>query len=210
MTLGERIQKLRKTTGLSQEQLAELVGVSRQAISKWETDQSAPELENILLLSKAFSVSTDELLGNEVIRIEAVKNGKTQDSHVQKYGLTTQKVLGIVLVCMSFLVFMFFTFLFGSLFYALIYTSPIIPCAVICLTIKKYAGLWCAWSLYIIIYAYLRYATTIKIYWIFNSWVYRPEMINHAIIAWVETLVLAVLLFITGYLLWGKNKRSKK
>ncbi len=64
MTLGERIIQLRKATGLSQEQLAEIVGVSRQAISKWETDQSIPELEKVLLLSKTFSISTDELLGN--------------------------------------------------------------------------------------------------------------------------------------------------
>lgn len=64
MTLGERIQLLRKAAGLSQEQLAEIVGVSRQAVSKWETDQSSPDIENILALSKAFAISTDELLGN--------------------------------------------------------------------------------------------------------------------------------------------------
>ncbi|MGE5496020.1 MAG: helix-turn-helix domain-containing protein [Burkholderiales bacterium] len=64
MTLGERIQQLRKSVGLSQEQLADLTGVSRQAISKWETDQSAPEIDKLLALSRAFSVSTDELLGN--------------------------------------------------------------------------------------------------------------------------------------------------
>ena len=65
LNLGERILKLRKACGLSQEQLAEMVGVSRQAISKWETDQSTPEIEKILMLSKVFSVSADELLGNE-------------------------------------------------------------------------------------------------------------------------------------------------
>lgn len=64
MTTGERIQQLRKTAGLSQEQLADIVGVSRQAVSKWETDQSSPDIDNILALSKAFAVSTDELLGN--------------------------------------------------------------------------------------------------------------------------------------------------
>ena len=65
MTLGVRISQLRKATGLSQEDLAEMVGVSRQAILKWETDQSMPEIEKVLLLSKTFSISTDELLGNE-------------------------------------------------------------------------------------------------------------------------------------------------
>jgi transcriptional regulator with XRE-family HTH domain len=65
MTLGVRISQLRKATGLSQEELAEMVSVSRQAISKWETDQTMPEIEKVLLLSKTFSISTDELLGNE-------------------------------------------------------------------------------------------------------------------------------------------------
>ena len=67
MSLGERIQQLRKTGGLSQEQLADKLNVSRQAISKWETDQSSPEIENILALSRVFSISTDELLGSDAI-----------------------------------------------------------------------------------------------------------------------------------------------
>lgn len=66
MSLGEKIQQLRKAAGLSQEQLAELLKVSRQAISKWETDQSSPEIEKILALSQLFAVSTDELLGNDI------------------------------------------------------------------------------------------------------------------------------------------------
>jgi len=66
MSLGEKIQQLRKARGMSQEQLADTLNVSRQAISKWETDQSSPEIEKILALSRVFSVSTDELLGNDL------------------------------------------------------------------------------------------------------------------------------------------------
>ena len=57
MNLGERIQHLRKNRGLSQEQLADSLNVSRQAISKWETNQSSPEIENILALSREFAIS---------------------------------------------------------------------------------------------------------------------------------------------------------
>lgn len=64
MELSEKILQLRKALGLSQEQLAEQVGVSRQSISKWETGQSVPELEKLVALSRIFAVSTDELLGN--------------------------------------------------------------------------------------------------------------------------------------------------
>jgi len=64
MPLHENIMQLRKAAGLSQEQLAEQIGVSRQTVSKWETGQSAPELEKLLALSQIFGVSTDTLLGN--------------------------------------------------------------------------------------------------------------------------------------------------
>ena len=65
MNLSEKIIQMRKALGLSQEQLAEQVGVSRQAISKWETGQSAPELDKLVRLSQVFGISTDELLGRE-------------------------------------------------------------------------------------------------------------------------------------------------
>lgn len=65
MTLGFRIQSLRKAAGLSQEQLAECLEVSRQAVSKWETDQSVPETEKLAALCRVFGVSADQLLGLE-------------------------------------------------------------------------------------------------------------------------------------------------
>lgn len=64
MPLSDNISQLRKALGLSQEQLAEQVGVSRQSISKWETGQSTPELDKLIQLSRIFGISTDELLGN--------------------------------------------------------------------------------------------------------------------------------------------------
>ena len=66
MTLGSKIQKLRKEKGLSQEKLATEIGVSRQAVSKWELDESAPDTDKIVAISQLFNVSTDYLLGNEM------------------------------------------------------------------------------------------------------------------------------------------------
>lgn len=62
MTLSEKIYKLRRRSGLSQEQVAEQLGVSRQAISKWEGGQSVPDPDNLVALSRLFSVTTDYLL----------------------------------------------------------------------------------------------------------------------------------------------------
>jgi len=66
MSLGTNIQQLRKAAGLSQEQFADLIGVSRQAVSKWETDQSTPDVDNLILICNTFHVSSDELLGISV------------------------------------------------------------------------------------------------------------------------------------------------
>lgn len=65
MTLGEKIYKLRTEQGLSQETFGERLGVSRQSVSKWETDQSVPELDKIVAVSEMFGVSTDYLLKDE-------------------------------------------------------------------------------------------------------------------------------------------------
>ena len=65
MTLGEKIKELRRGRGLSQEELAEQINVSRQAVSKWELDLSLPDIDNIVQLSRLFGISTDQLLIEE-------------------------------------------------------------------------------------------------------------------------------------------------
>ena len=62
MNMADRIQYLRKQKGFSQEELADKVGVSRQAVSKWESEQSTPDLEKIIIMSELFEVTTDYIL----------------------------------------------------------------------------------------------------------------------------------------------------
>jgi len=65
MTLNEKIFYYRKALGLSQEELAARVGVSRQSVSKWELGEATPEVDKLLALARAFGVTTDELLSGE-------------------------------------------------------------------------------------------------------------------------------------------------
>lgn len=65
MTFAEKLKNIRKQAGISQEQLAEKIGVSRQAVTKWETGTGIPDIENIMAISALFDVSIDELLSNE-------------------------------------------------------------------------------------------------------------------------------------------------
>lgn len=83
MKLSEKIQYLRKENGLTQEQLAEQCNVSRQAITKWESDIAIPETEKIIFLSKLFKVSIDELLKDEldIMGVKKVSScGKSLDN----------------------------------------------------------------------------------------------------------------------------------
>lgn len=65
MELGKRIQNLRKMNGISQDELADKIGVSRQAVSKWENEQSIPDLDKVIILSDYFNVTTDYILKGE-------------------------------------------------------------------------------------------------------------------------------------------------
>lgn len=65
MTFAEKLKSIRKQAGMSQEQLAEKLGVSRQAVTKWETDAGIPDMDNIMAVSALFDISIDELLSNE-------------------------------------------------------------------------------------------------------------------------------------------------
>lgn len=62
MNIADRIQHLRKVKGISQEELADKVGVSRQAVSKWESEQSIPDIDKITILSDYFEVTTDYII----------------------------------------------------------------------------------------------------------------------------------------------------
>lgn len=95
MTLGAKLQTLRKQSGMSQETLAGQLGVSRQAVSRWELDISLPETENIIKLAKIFNVSFDYLLGDGEQQIN-----KNRTSGDRVYN--TMYILNIVifLVCM--------------------------------------------------------------------------------------------------------------
>ena len=76
MSIADRIQTLRKGHGISQEELADIIGVSRQAISKCESGQTTPDIEKIILLSDYFHVTTDYLLKG------ITPNETTSDSNI--------------------------------------------------------------------------------------------------------------------------------
>ena len=94
MNIADRIQNLRKSKGISQEELADKIGVSRQAVSKWESEQSIPDIEKIILLSDYFETTTDYLLKG----IETVKETENRwSAMVFSIAGTIINAIGLVL-----------------------------------------------------------------------------------------------------------------
>lgn len=83
MNLGEKIKECRKQAGFSQEQLAERLNVSRQAITKWETNKGIPNIANLIAISDEFGLSLDELIKDDV----AVKKKIITDSSAKKWHI---------------------------------------------------------------------------------------------------------------------------
>ena len=86
MKLGEKLQQLRKQSGLSQEQLAAQLTVSRQAVSKWELDETMPDTENVIQLSRLFGVSCDYLLREEIGEERAPLSNAPGEGHLTQQG----------------------------------------------------------------------------------------------------------------------------
>ena len=94
--LSEKLYKLRKNSGLSQEQLAEKLNVSRQAISKWESGTAVPESEKLVTISNYFGVSVDYLLKDEE------EKAKDADSNVEE----KPKMIAGIIICIAGIVSM--------------------------------------------------------------------------------------------------------
>jgi len=105
MSIAERLQDLRKRNEDSQEQLAEKLGVSRQAVSKWESGQGSPEINNVLKISEIYNVSTDYILRG-IMPVDPPK--KKMDVIVKKALSVLLVVAGIAIVTVIFISSLYF------------------------------------------------------------------------------------------------------
>lgn len=107
MTLGERLMEYRTNLKMSQDTLAEKIGVTRQTISKWETDQSTPEFNKILPLCEVFSISTDELIkgikDEKLEKENLAKNEENEKKEIEEYNLKRNKNKAIFISISVFL-----------------------------------------------------------------------------------------------------------
>lgn len=148
MTLGERIAYYRGALGLSQGELAEKLGVSRQAVSKWETDAGLPDLDRLIALSGLYNITLDELVkgvapspapadGAQAAAFPPEASPATAEKPTEKSASGGQKTVGYILLGVGLLCAVLALFLNWAL---LIPAGYLLICAVLCLTLRRYAG----------------------------------------------------------------------
>ena len=164
MTLGQNIARLRTQKNLSQGDLADALEVSRQSVSKWETDASIPELDKLLRLAELFGVTLDELVKGESAQPEAARGEAPDKESAGAYTAAapaarreTRQIVGTILLCFGALIGILIMLFAGTLA-GFILALPLFVCGTICLTVRRRTGLWCAWALYVCFALYLRFA----------------------------------------------------
>ena len=191
MSLGTNISRLRAEHHLSQGDLAEALTVSRQSVSKWETDSSVPDLDKLVKLSQVFDVTLDEL----VMGAEPQPKAETPPQQVVvSHRMPGRKIAGTILFCMGFLAFLIPTVL-GGLLTGVILAVPFLVCGIICFLAQKRPGLWCAWAVYLLAYIICYYGTGLG--WDLLFFTFSWEAIGipvYTIAAWIQVLMILALL----------------
>ena len=143
MSLGQRICQYRTRQGMSQLELAERLEVSRQSISKWETDASVPELEKLVNLCEVFEVTLDELVRGVPQQENRVDTGDRE-------GMTPKAVArmivgGVLLLC-GIMIFVLLWLTLQDFWEGLLIGSAVAVPGIICLKAKEYVWVWCAFA----------------------------------------------------------------
>ena len=197
MTLGERIAYYRGVLGLSQGELAEKLGVSRQAVSKWETDAGLPDLDRLIALSGLYNITLDELVKGaapspapsdqpEPAVIPPTENPPAAEKAPSSSG---QKTVGYILLGVGLLCAVLALFLNWAL---LIPAGYLLICAVLCLTLRRYAGrVILGGTLYAVLLTCQRWTGMPGLGSIINPVVYQSEF--YGIGVWVTWGLWAVL-----------------
>ena len=145
MSVGSRIFELRMSKNLSQSALADMLDVSRQSVSKWETDSAVPDLDKLMKLCNVFEVTLDELTG----RTDSM-NGEPGKTEICSFPARTQQVFGYILFVLSFSVALLLLFRGrneGDFIIMVPVLLALLICGMICIFLKQRALYWCIWTM---------------------------------------------------------------
>lgn len=198
MGFGENLQSIRKKNGLTQEALADMLGVSRQAVSRWEQGDGYPEVDKLLMLSEKLGVSIDSMMGlgspeSSPAAAEAVidvqPSAKSSDA--------ARIVCGVILTVLGFL--FFFVPFIGYLQYV---SLSIFLAGIACLAFRKHTVLAAVWGLFFGADIYLRLINGANWKTVFSSSAIKENMNPQVLsICWAFFIVGILLIVITALIL---------
>ena len=216
MTLAEKLLSLRTEKGMSQEDLAEQLGVSRQSVSKWETGQSVPDLDKIIKLADLFGVSVDELV-REGERPQPPEPKVIYVEREQKPERTTAHTIGVVLEVAGGILILFALVIMPGF---LLIGMGLILLGLPFLLAKKHPFLIAGWLILVPTWYLLPLmGMTPRRIWFAFEWIYhyfaepgpgREAILLGGVIAVIQHVLLAVLAFFTGQACWRAWKKKKE
>lgn len=193
MTIGKRISDLRKTFSYSQEYVAEKIGVSRQAVSKWEQDQTAPDTYNLIALAELFHVTVEYLATGR--KEEEQKTDKKVKSNY------TAQIIGVVLLSIG-------------LFVLLTPISKVVSIylfvfAILCLVVRKHLGIVLMWAFTIMLLFNIISTSSREIFHLISFGLYR-EMSMGSLVAMVLVVMLIASTVCTILAMKSQKKKQRK
>lgn len=135
MSIGENIYRLRTQKNLSQGALADMLDVSRQSVSKWETENAVPDLDKLIKMCEIFEISMDELtLGTENTKPPAPITTTLSHAQIIGYILLAATLFGGILSIVN-----------AATYWLWVLIMPMAVLTAVCLKVKEHTAYWCAW-----------------------------------------------------------------
>lgn len=212
--LGERINKYRTARGLSQLELSELLEVSRQSISKWETDAAVPELSKLVKMAEIFGISLDELVLGKAAEEEET-NGEKEESPApareEKVYSRIKAGMGLMFLGVGILLSFLLLLLAGDILSALVIFIPFGLSAFFCLRQFRHAALGCSASFFFVIAWYLFIFTGSGWEAVFSPLFYT-DAVNpwYRVISWALFVVLSFFICMTVFVYRGQKFEYSK
>ena len=221
MTIGEKITALRALNDMSQGDLAEKLNVSRQSISKWETNTSIPELDKLIQLSDLFQISIDELVRDndlstapeDAAEPDAEKETTSHSNEpappptqiIVQRSVSTQKVVGFILLGIGLLCCVL-ALLFGSALAVI--GAYLVLCSILCLLLKRHAGLVIGWSSLLVFMLISPYIIGINLFTIFHPHFFITKFTINKLVP-IAFWTLFILLMFLSYRAFRRHAQGK-
>lgn len=162
MELAGNIYRLRTARGMSQEELAAALGVSRQSVSKWETGAATPELDKVAALAALFGVTMDELVLGEARTAQETPAEGESEGAVNGFPPRRRYIAAVALLCTGAALAAVLFLLGAGLIGPVIFTSPLWLCGIVCLRARRHVGFWCFAAAYLPVLWYIKWGTGVS------------------------------------------------